>query len=279
MMQCPVCSGDMPFLFTAAVLGRYRVSYFKCTRCGFIQTEKPYWLKEAYSDAVSSLDVGLVQRNLRFSSVVERIINSHFDRKARFLDFAGGYGLLVRLMRDKGFDFYWQDLYCENIFAKYHDIRDLEPKGKFELITAFEVAEHMQNPLVEISMILDMGDALFLSTELQPSACISNVADWWYFVPESGQHLAFHTAESLRLIAEKMNCRIYSDGASLHLLSRRLLRSNPFRAEKQTFCQRLSSGVRQLTSFFRSEEKRESLLQSDFVLAKQKLKEMGKMTQ
>ncbi len=34
-----------------------------------------------------------------------------------FLDYAGGYGVFTRLMRDIGFDFYWHDPYTQNLFA------------------------------------------------------------------------------------------------------------------------------------------------------------------
>jgi hypothetical protein len=43
-------------------------------------------------------------------------------KNGTFVDIGGGYGLLTRLMRDRGFDFYWKDPHCENIFAKVSNI-------------------------------------------------------------------------------------------------------------------------------------------------------------
>jgi len=37
----------------------------------------------------------------------------------------------VRLMRDEGYNFYRQDVYCENIFAKSFDVEDLKEKKFF----------------------------------------------------------------------------------------------------------------------------------------------------
>jgi hypothetical protein len=41
-----------------------------------------------------------------------------FDANNRFIDYGGGYGLFVRLMRDAGFDYYWFDKFCDNVLSK-----------------------------------------------------------------------------------------------------------------------------------------------------------------
>ena len=76
----------------------------------FIQTEKPYWLAEAYTDALVAADVGVMQRNLQTSAVTSAVISLLFPAAKTFLDFGGGHGTFVRLMRDRGFNFFWQDL-------------------------------------------------------------------------------------------------------------------------------------------------------------------------
>ena len=67
---------------------------------------------------IADADTGLVSRNLGIARRLAGLLYFGFDPKARYLDFAGGYGLLTRLMRDRGFNFYWHDLYCENVFAR-----------------------------------------------------------------------------------------------------------------------------------------------------------------
>ncbi|PKP59337.1 MAG: class I SAM-dependent methyltransferase [Candidatus Altiarchaeales archaeon HGW-Altiarchaeales-1] len=192
-MTCKICNSDTNEVFEAKILNSYNVKYYKCKHCGFIQTEKPYWLNEAYSSAISSLDVGLVSRNLSFVPITASIIEKYFKVNGKFLDYGGGTGLFVRLMRDKGFDFYRQDIYCENLFAQNFDINDLDDKKiKFELLTAFEVFEHLKDPLIEIEKMFKLSDSILFSTELQP---LENVTpdNWWYFVPETGQHISFYS--------------------------------------------------------------------------------------
>lgn len=207
--------------FTAEILFKYTISYYQCKECEVIQTEKPYWLDEAYSSAIADLDVGLVQRNMQLSALVSNLLDEYFDPLGKYLDFAGGYGLFVRMMRDKGFDFYRHDKFCDNIFAKYFDAALFSKESsQFELVTAFEFLEHIDDPLAELERIFETTDAVLLTTELLPPN-ITGVEDWWYFVPETGQHITFYSEKSIDKIACKLGVTCYSDGKKHHLLSKK----------------------------------------------------------
>lgn len=145
-MQCKICRNPVYLLTKAKILNKYWVDYFRCDSCGFIFTEEPYWLAEAYSEAINKSDLGLVDRNIRLSYALMPLLKMAFNADGKFVDYGGGYGLLVRIMRDRGFDFYRYDQYCENIFAKGFDITETEAKGQFEMITAIEVFEHLVDP-------------------------------------------------------------------------------------------------------------------------------------
>ena len=140
-MKSKITGGDTTLLFSKKVLNNYEVKYYRCNETGFIQTEAPYWLQEAYSSAITKLDIGLPSRNIILSDRVSKLLTVKFNDKGIFLDYAGGYGLFTRLMRDKGFNFYNTDKYCQNLFAEYFDLTDLPPDTNFELTTAFEVFE------------------------------------------------------------------------------------------------------------------------------------------
>jgi glycosyltransferase involved in cell wall biosynthesis len=223
-MNCNICESTSNLFSEYQILGKHHIKYYQCTECGFVQTESPYWLEEAYSDAIADSDIGLVYRNLNLSALATRMIGNHFDSDASFLDYGGGYGLFVRLMRDQGFDFHWEDKFCQNIFAK--DFL-LNQNIKYELVTAFEVLEHLVDPLPEIESMLKFSDSILFSTELLP-ANNPRPGEWWYFAPQTGQHISIYSTLSLQKIAAKLDLNYYSDGSSYHLFSRKSLPSNIF---------------------------------------------------
>lgn len=234
-MISKITGGKTKVLFTAKILGKYDVCYYKCVETGFIQTEEPYWLEEAYSSAITKLDIGLPFRNELIRDKLVKILPKHFKTDAKYLDYAGGYGLLTRFMRDKGFNFYHTDKYCKNLFSEYFDLSDLPQNTKFEVVTAFEVFEHLANPLAEIEVLNQYSDNILFSTELQPNNSINSVDDWWYFIPETGQHLALYSLKSLQFIADKLGYNFYTDEKELHLFTKTKLSGNPFLNEKYPF--------------------------------------------
>ena len=264
--SCKICQKMSRHLFQAEVLCTYQVSYFKCDSCGFVQTEDPFWLEEAYTSAISSLDVGLVTRNLELSIETDRVIRKTFNRNGRFVDYAGGYGLLVRMMRDKGFDFYREERHCANIFAQNYDVKDIGIDTGFDLLTAFEVFEHWVDPTLEIKKLFGYADSILFSTALIP-ARVAKAEDWWYFVPETGQHISFFSKKSIEILAEKLNCRFHSNRADLHLLTKRNI-GDPFLPEKKSILVRATE--KYLRWAARSEVPMQSLLAKDFEVARQK---------
>ena len=268
-MKSRITGGPTKELFKAKVLNKYSVNYYQCLDTGFIQTEDPYWIEEAYSSAITKLDVGLLSRNQILCEETARVILKHYNYKGKFLDYAGGYGVFTRMMRDKGFDFYHTDRYCANIFAEYFELAP-ESNTRFDLVTAFEVFEHMTNPIIEIQSILKFSDNLLFSTELQPNAEMKSIDDWWYFIPETGQHISLHTVKSLEFIANKLGYRFYTNGKTLHLFTKTTLSVDPFRGERLPFF------IRKMQKIVNNYLKKrcvypESLLQSDWELIKRKL--------
>jgi len=226
--SCKICESTLQFIFQANVLSKYPVSYWQCTQCGFVQTDEPFWLDEAYGSAISSADVGLVSRNMGNADLLECIINNGFDPAKKFIDYAGGYGMLVRMMRDKGYDFYRQDKYCRNLFAETFDIKDIEQTTAqpFELLTAFEVFEHLVDPWEEIGKMFFYSKNILFSTALLPDQKITRPDDWWYFIPETGQHIAFYTEASLHIIAKRFNTTYHKINGNLHLFTQNKINRN-----------------------------------------------------
>ncbi len=268
-MISKITGGSCEKIFNARVLQKHNINYFRCKDTGFIQTEDPYWLEESYSSAITKLDVGLVYRNEKLRNNTIPLINKHFNPNGKFLDYAGGYGLFTRMMRDKGYDFYHTDAYCVNLFAEFFEIKGLPIDSKFELITAFEVLEHLPNPMNEIKLMLQHSENLLFTTELQPEG-IKGIEDWWYFIPETGQHISLFTKKSLQYIAKELGYYFYTNDLDIHLFTKNDLEKNPFKAVKLPFIIRIMK--RKVDRFFRNINPiKESLMQHDWDMVKRKL--------
>lgn len=213
-VKCRLCTSRSFLHGQTDVLNKYVVSYFRCEDCGYIQTEEPYWLDEAYSSAIASQDVGILQRNLDHRDVTCAVLNLMFPRIRDAVDLGGGHGIFVRLMRDRGFNFYWSDLYASNDYA-----RGFESKAgaTYDFAAAFEVLEHLIDPLDELSPLMGCSPDLLVSTCLVPEPA-PRIADWWYYVPTTGQHISFYTRRSLQVIARRFGRHLLSHGP-FHLFS------------------------------------------------------------
>lgn len=214
MNKCKICCSTVNKIFNAKILFKYDVDYFECSNCKFIQTEDVYWLTEAYNNPMNFTDTGIMLRNTRSAKIVTSILLLFFNKNYTFLDYAGGYGVFTRLMRDKGFDFYWTDPYTQNLLS-----RGFEQKqdSKYDVLTTFESFEHFNEPLDEIEKIFKISKNLIFSTELVPVK-IPNPNDWWYYGLEHGQHIALYSKETMVFIGEKFKVNYYNMG-NMHLFS------------------------------------------------------------
>lgn len=210
--------------FEGTLLGRHRALYVRCDRCELLQVVEPAWLEEAYSSAISSVDTGLVARNLIVAQRVSGLLAAWFGMDATCVDLAGGYGLLVRLLRDRGIDAFWDDPYAVNELARGFEF---QAGQRVDAVTAIEVLEHVQRPrqFLEESFDRTGSSAVIFTTELYQGQ--SPPADWWYYQPETGQHISFYTRKTLRTIARSLGCTLYSRG-SFHALATERLNRLPF---------------------------------------------------
>lgn len=215
-MLCPICRVQREKTHEALVLQYLPVNYWRCQSCDFWGTDEPTWLDEAYSSAIASTDTGLVSRNLVLARRVPPLLaRMTAPGTANYVDWAGGYGLFVRLMRDRGFNFLWQDDYAENILAGPHVFRKLE--DTVSAVTAFEVFEHVPDPLMFVQRVLRETNCqtLIFTTTLHDA---SYKTDWWYLSPETGQHISFYSLRTLTRLARELGLRLRSYGG-LHMLT------------------------------------------------------------
>lgn len=220
--NCAICDAQVAGFGEATVLGDRLVRYFRCESCGFVQTEEPDWLARSYSRAITLQDVGLVARNLEFAERTEAVVRLCHDANSRFLDFGGGYGLLTRLLRDRGLDFHHYDPHCENLFAYSAAIHGID-ECRWELVTAFELLEHLVDPLPQIRQIMSCTDTLLCSTVLLPDPTPAP-GTWHYYGLEHGQHVSLFSIGALEELARACDVRLLTNGRNLHVLTRAKVR-------------------------------------------------------
>ncbi len=215
----------MTMAFSAEVLQQHQVSFFHCPACGFLQSEEPYWLEAAYSDAIAVADTGLVMRNLDIAKKLATLLYFGFDPRAKYVDVAGGYGMLTRLMRDDGFDFHWDDKFCANLLARGFEA---DPgQQPFAACTAFEVLEHVHDPLAFISEQFTRYGCrtLIFTTELY-AGNTPPAKDWWYYAFNTGQHISFYSQKTLEAIAGQLKLDFYTF-RGIHILTDQKLKFSP----------------------------------------------------
>lgn len=219
-------------------MNRYDVSYFRCENCQLIQSEQPFWLQEAYEKAISVLDTGIFLRNNdnvkkltvllteiqnqitkteTTSSFFNKLFVKNLPFRGKLLDFGGGHGILVRMLRDIGFDCYWYDKYAKNDFATGFEA---DTSDKHDVVLAFELFEHFENPKENIEEILKLSEPkiLIFSTLLYGDR--TPAKDWWYYAFEAGQHIAFYNSNTIQSMKLQNGYTAFSVLQDLHLLVR-----------------------------------------------------------
>ncbi len=196
-IPCRLCRANATWVCQQRLLARHDVDYFLCSHCELLQTQQPHWLDEAYASALSRLDTGALRRNQtesRQTALLAAALGIAADEPC--LDYGGGYGVLTRMMRDVGLDFRWWDKHAENLFARGFG-GDVQRSCR--LVTAFEVLEHFADVHQDLEQLFGpRHDFVFIATVLHDG----HRPGWWYYLLESGQHVAFYARRTMRFIAD-----------------------------------------------------------------------------
>jgi hypothetical protein len=211
---CRVCSGDVGKPIFNALIFKNTINYFECSACGYVQTELPYWLEKAYSSAINNCDTGIMARNQSNVGLILATLSVTKKMNTTVVDCAGGYGILVRLLRDRGVEALWSDPFCQNLLAVGFEYAN----EKAELVTAFEAFEHFVDPLLEAEKLFAIAPNLIISTNLIATPAPSP-DQWWYYGLDHGQHIGFFRLQTLQFIAKKFGKHLVTDGVGCHFFT------------------------------------------------------------
>lgn len=228
---CPVCSGDSPALdvvdFNKSCtedqgkflpLSGQSVYYHMCQNCGHVFSPE-FWnwstrdfSERIYNDEYIHVDPDYLEtRPLGNVQLLQNLFGSQ-KPSIRHLDYGGGNGQLSNHLRQQGWDSTSYDPFPDNPF-------DPEHLGKFNLITAFEVFEHVPQPqqlLNNIDQLMSDECVVLFSTLISDKSLKMNSRiDWWYCSPRNG-HISLFTRKSLALLGAQRKLKFGSLNDVLH---------------------------------------------------------------
>jgi SAM-dependent methyltransferase len=193
------------------------VPYYRCSSCGFVFTTYfDKWSKQAFAERIYNSEYILADPEfaaIRPRYIAEQlgVLLDNVPPDIKMLDYGGGEGKLVQELKERGFE------NGESYDPYFSD--GTRPQGKFELITAFEVAEHTADPILlfedALSFLAPHG-ALVFSTALQSR---KPDPDWWYIAPRNG-HISIHSYASLQRLAGAVGATCLSLDDNLHMFYR-----------------------------------------------------------
>ena len=203
--ECRLCGAEAGLHFVRHHHDRDRIRYYLCSGCGSLQTEEPFWLDDAYAQTDEpNLDTFAEERVLLNRAVVFMLFAlCGLDMQGdKLVDWGGGTGLLVRLLRDAGIDAYHYDRYERNHYASGFGFH---AEASYRFVTSFEVWEHYAHPARELQQVFALNpDFLLVSTSLFEG----HGPDWAYLGPDKSQHVFFYSDKAARLIASARGYRL-----------------------------------------------------------------------
>lgn len=186
------------------------VDYWQCEACGFAWAPVfDAWSDGDFARHIYNPDIALTEtaeNAAQRSANVAAMLRAWFAGAApgsRFLDYGCGPGLLVEAQRTQG--------YAAEGYDRFNPRFATRPQGRFDVVTCFEVLEHVRDVdavIDDLVSFLDPGGILVLGTFL---AARPLDIDWWYCSPRSG-HICFWTFPALSAQFNKRKLNVAGDG-------------------------------------------------------------------
>jgi 2-polyprenyl-3-methyl-5-hydroxy-6-metoxy-1,4-benzoquinol methylase len=270
IVNCPLCKKSNTFLYT--VTKDYqkpagnRYNAYKCPDCNIIfqnpfplETDFDNLYPDNYYAHVESEQIPFLTRMLQsflqgkarlFAFFLSKRLFPYLDivkKSHKILDIGCGKGLFLDVLKKLGKETHGlePDVNAMKILEKHghcfhKDISSIE-SDSFDVVTMFQVFEHLEEPEVwirEISRILKSGGSFILETPNAASRLAKNKNFWRAL--EFPRHLILHSPNSIRQLF-----------ASKNLQTQVLTRVSPTDIKETFFLKRniKSSGMKKVLSF------------------------------
>lgn len=195
------------------------VYYALCGQCGFcFAPELATWTLEQfeeqiYNDEYVLVDPGYIDTRPRANAASLLAMFANRANCIRHLDYGGGSGVLVNVLKESN----WQSVSYDPFVDK--DIC-IERLGKFDLITAYEVFEHVpdaQKLMANLRSLLSPNGLILFSTLLSDgNICANQRIYWWYAAPRNG-HISLYSKNSLIVLAQRNGFNFGSFSVGFHV--------------------------------------------------------------
>ena len=210
--------------FRLNVLNGVEARYEECDRCGSLQISRVSWLADAYGERAVNIDTGPVQRSFVTCQFIRAMRTVELLKKsACVLDYGTGTGLLVRMLRDQGFDAWGFDRYVTPVDCPGYSVQSLERLASpVDLITLIEVFEHLPDPvalLQELKAQLSADGLILMQTGVYERN--RHGPDWWYLATINGQHINFASRQGMEKLADRLGLAVDFLPFGYYLLSLR----------------------------------------------------------
>ena len=194
------------------------VYFYRCQTCGFTfadmfdQWTSLNFFTHIYNEEYVKVDPEFV--TIRPQNMA-RFIASLFDQQKAsisVLDYGGGEGMLADLLDRDGY----RSAVAYDPFGTTTAIR---PAGQYDLITCFEVMEHVPDPLgtvADMAGFLKAEGVIVFSTLLQPKNFDQIKLEWWYASPRNG-HISLFSRSALKRAWASVEFQCASLNANLHM--------------------------------------------------------------
>ncbi len=198
------------------------VYYYLCNKCGFCFTpEFGKWNLKEFSEKIYNkkyIEVDPDYKTIRPEANATNLVNMFKGKEEyiKHLDYGGGNGLLSDLVKKLKWKSSSYDPFVN------HDI-SVEELGDFNLITAYEVFEHVPdiNSLMSQLDLLLKDDGIILFSTLLSDGNIkpNHRLDWWYASPRNG-HISLFSKNCLGILAKKYKFNTGSFSSGFHVFFR-----------------------------------------------------------